>query len=81
MLKFVIFTVVTFLLGAFGFPQVIGSFQHLSEKKAYFFTMFLWAVLLLYVGYVSIFRYGQIWALLIGYGFSLFYALKSGKIK
>lgn len=80
MLEFIIFVVITFFLGAFAFPQVIGGIQHLGEKKAYLFTMILWAALLLFVGYIAIFKYHQWLAVLIGYGFTLGSALKSGKV-
>lgn len=79
-IKFVIIAALSWLIGVFGWSQVIGSLQNIRVRRSLLFTLILWMCILGVVAYVAIVRFDGTWALLVGYLVSLFQVLCSGKI-
>ena len=78
MFGFIIVLILSFVIGAFGFPQIVGTikYHHLFRPKAAFFTIFLWLIIL-GTGCAAV----MLWlnkyavALYIGYGMSFLFSL------
>ena len=81
MLKFIIVAVIAWLVGLFGWAQIVGSIQNLRIKKYLLFTMILWAVIMAAGAYFAIITFDSTWALVVGYGISFVQIIRSGKIE
>lgn len=81
MLKFIIVAVITWLVGVFGWAQIIGSIQNLKIRKNLLFTLVLWIVLLSSGAYFAIVTFDSLWALIVGYAISFVQIISSGKIE
>lgn len=71
-----------FILGIFGFCQIIGSFQNINERPGLWGTILLW-IAILGAGALFVVKYipGQKFAMIIGYAASFITALGQGKIE
>lgn len=69
---------ISFLLGAFGFPQIIGTIRFNLKAKSAPFTILLW-VLILGFGAFAVFYWFSSFkvALLIGYVISFLFSLNT----
>lgn len=81
MWKFIIILVLAYVVGVFGWSQVIGSLQNLSTRKGLAFTLILWLAILGVGAYFAIAKFDGLLPLAIGYGVSLVQTLFSGKIQ
>lgn len=81
MLKFIIVAVIAWLVGVFGWAQIIGSIQNLKIRKNLLFTLVLWIVLLSSGAYFAIVTFDSPWALIVGYAISFVQIISSGKIE
>ena len=81
MWKFAIIAVVSWLVGVFGWAQIIGSIQNIKTRKNLLFTLILWIVILSVGVYASIAHFDSLAALLVGYIISLLQILRSGRIE
>lgn len=81
MLKFILIAVLSWLIGVFGWAQIIGSLQNIKIRKNLLYTLILWIVILGVAAYVAIAHFNGLWALLAGYIISLLQVLGSGKIE
>lgn len=81
MLKFIIVAVIAWLVGVFGWAQIIGSIQNLKIRKNLLFTLVLWIVLLSSGAYFAIVTFDSLWALIVGYAISFVQIISSGKIE
>ncbi len=81
MLKFIIIAAIAWIVGVFGWAQVIGSIQNIKERPNLWLTLILWAVILLVVTYIVITKFAGLVPLAIGYVISLVQVLSSGKIE
>ncbi len=80
MLKFIVVAVIAWIVGVFGWSQIIGSLQNLSARKGLLFTMLLWIVIMGAGAYVAIVKFAAVWPLVIGYGIALVQTLSAGRI-
>ena len=83
-LLFIVTGVVAYLLGAFGWAQIIGSLQNVKTRGAgmTLFTVIFWAAIL--VGSYFLMRAvvpGEKIAYFLGLAISLVLVLRSGKIQ
>lgn len=83
-LLFIVTGVVAYLLGAFGWAQIIGSLQNVKTRGAgmTLFTVIFWAAIL--VGSYFLMRavvHGEKIAYFLGLAISLVLVLRSGKIQ
>ena len=77
---FIVVELVAMIVGAFGWSQIIGSFQNFNAGRI--FTILLWIFIIVGVRYLCIhFFPNQIIALYIGYGLTLIFTLQAGKIE
>jgi len=81
MLKFIIVAVIAWLVGVFGWAQIIGSIQNLKIRKNLLFTLVLWIVLMGIGAYFAIVTFDSLWALIVGYAISFVQIISSGKIE
>lgn len=81
MLKFIIIAAIAWIVGVFGWAQVIGSIQNIKERPNLWSTLILWAVILLVVAYIVVTKFAGLMPLAIGYIISLIQILNSGKIE
>ena len=81
MLKFVLVAAAAWLLGVFGWSQIIGSLQNMKAQKGLAFTLVLWVVLLAVGAYVAIAVFSSTWSLVIGYAIALLQTFAAGKIQ
>lgn len=81
---FIVVLAVAFVIGVFGFCQIIGSFQnyHIRGVGMTAFTVILWAFILI-AGFIAAksFFADQMIAYYIGTGASFLMSLKAGKIQ
>jgi hypothetical protein len=73
MFRFIITLAVAYVVGVFGFAQIIGSFRtfHIRGPGASMFTIILWSVILFGVAKLLLsFLGNETTALWIGYGIS-----------
>lgn len=79
---FIVILFLAYLLGVFGFCQIIGSFQNIKERPGLLGTVLLWIAIL---GAGALFVVKSIpdqkFAMIIGYAASLISALGYGKIE
>lgn len=83
-LIFIVVLAVAFVIGVFGFCQIIGSFQdfHIRGVGMTAFTIILWAVILIASFFAAkSFFADQLIAYYIGTGASFLMSLKAGKIQ
>ena len=83
MLDFIIFSavvIVSFLLGTFGWAQIVGSLRY--RQKGFIVPVVIWLAIL-FGGWLLVSKLiaSQIVALYIGYGASLVVMLCQGKIE
>lgn len=81
MIKFIIVAAIAWLLGVFGWAQIIGSIQNLYAHRKLLFTLILWTIIMGVGGYFAIAILNSLWALLVGYGVSFLQVISSGKIE
>lgn len=81
MLKFIIIAAIAWIVGVFGWAQVIGSVQNIKERPNLWSPLILWAVILLVVAYIVVTKFAGLMPLAIGYIISLIQILSSGKIE
>ncbi len=81
MLKFVIIAAIAWIVGVFGWAQVIGSVQNIKERPNLWLTLILWVAILIIVAYIVITKFAGLAPLGIGYIISLIQVLSSGKIE
>lgn len=81
MLKFVIIAAIAWIVGVFGWAQVIGSVQNIKERPNLRLTLILWVAILIIVAYIVITKFAGLAPLGIGYIISLIQVLSSGKIE
>ena len=81
MVQFIIIAVVSWLVGVFGWSQIIGSLQNISRQKNLIITLIIWALILSAGAYFAIVRFNALLPLLIGYGISFVQVIFSGKIQ
>ncbi|MBQ9838305.1 MAG: hypothetical protein IJO56_02240 [Oscillospiraceae bacterium] len=81
MIKFIIVATIAWLLGVFGWSQIIGCLQNLRTRKKLLFSLILWTVIMGVGGYFAIANFNSLWALLVGYGVSFLQVISSGKIE
>lgn len=60
MIKFILITVITWLVGVFGWAQIVGSIQNLHIRKTFLFTLTLWTIIMLAGAYVAIITFGSV---------------------
>ncbi len=80
MLKFIIILVLAFLVGSFGWSQIVGSLQR-KLRGPFLFTFILWLAIIAVGAYFAITKFEGLIPLLIGYGASLIFTIKQGKIE
>lgn len=81
MVKFILITVIAWLLGILGWSQIIGSIQNLRVKKNLLFTLILWAIVMATAAYFAIATFNGLWALVVGYSISFIQIISSGKVE
>ncbi len=83
MLKIIFIAVVCWVIGVFGFAQIIGSLQNIKQRGfgASIITILIWTIIL-GGAYCAVNKYfnSSVMGLYIGYGISLIQILFSGKI-
>lgn len=81
MLKFIIIATIAWVVGVFGWAQVIGSVQNIKERPNLWLTLILWIAILIIVAYIVTTKFAGLVPLGIGYIISLIQVLSSGKIE
>lgn len=81
MLKFIIIAAIAWIVGVFGWAQIIGSIQNIKERPNLWSPLILWTVILLVVAYIVVTKFAGLMPLAIGYIISLIQILSSGKIE
>ena len=81
MLKFVIIAAIAWIVGVFGWAQVIGSVQNIKERPNLWLTLILRVAILIIVAYIVITKFAGLAPLGIGYIISLIQVFSSGKIE
>ncbi len=81
MLKFIIIAAIAWVVGVFGWAQVIGSVQNIKERPNLWLTLILWNAILIIVAYIVTTKFTGLVPLGIGYIISLIQVLSSGKIE
>lgn len=81
MLKFIIIAAIAWVVGVFGWAQVIGSVQNIKERPNLWLTLILWNAILIIVAYIVTTKFAGLVPLGIGYIISLIQVLSSGKIE
>lgn len=71
----------SFVIGAFGFPQIVGSIQNRRTMPIWYVTIAIWAVILFVAAFFG-FRFLPKYKLFIiaGYAVSFLMTLSAGKI-
>ncbi len=71
----------SFAVGAFGFPQIVGSLQNIRTMPLWYVTIIIWTIILLFVGFLA-FHFLPKYKLffIIGYVVSFIMTLQAGKI-
>ena len=80
LLKFIIIAAVAWILGVFGWAQIIGSLQNIKTRKSLAFTLVLWIVIMAVGGYIAIAVLQNTWALVVGYLISFIQVKAQGRI-
>lgn len=81
MIKFIIIAVIAWLVGIFGWAQIIGSIQNIRIRKNLLFTLILWTIIMVAGACFAIITFDSIWALVVGYAISFVQIIRSGKIE
>ena len=86
MLKFIIILVLAWVVGVFGWSQIIGCLQRIPSRKGglvgmLMFTLLLWIAIMGVVAYFAIAKFDGLVPLLIGYGISFIMTIRAGKIE
>ena len=81
MIKFVIVATIAWLVGVFGWAQIIGSIQNIRTRKNLLFTLILWTTIMATGAYFAIMTFDSMWALVVGYAISFVQIIRSGKIE
>ena len=81
MLKFIIIAAIAWVVGVFGWAQVIGSVQNIKERPNLWLTLILWIAILIIVAYIVTTKFAGLVPLGIGYIISLIQVLSSDKIE
>lgn len=86
MLKFIIILVLAWLVGVFGWAQIIGCLQRIPSRKGglvgmLLFTLVLWLAIMGVGAYFAITKFDGLIPLLIGYGVSFVMVISKGKIE
>ena len=81
MIKFVIVAAIAWLVGVFGWAQIIGSIQNIRIRKNLLFTLILWIIIMIAGAYFAIITFDSMWALVVGYAISFVQIIRSGKIE
>lgn len=81
MLKFIIIVAIAWVVGVFGWAQVIGSVQNIKERPNLWLTLILWIAILIIVAYIVTTKFAGLVPLGIGYIISLIQVLSSDKIE
>ena len=81
MFKFIIVAVISLIVGAFGWAQIIGSIQNIRHRKYLLFTLILWTTIMAGGAYLAIVTFDSLWALVIGYGISFVQVISVGKVE
>lgn len=81
MLKFIIIAAIAWVVGVFGWAQVIGSVQNIKERPNLWLTLILWNAILIIVAYIVTTKFAGLVPLGIGYIISLIQVLSSDKIE
>lgn len=81
MFKFIIVAVIAWLVGVFGWAQIIGSIQNIRIRKNLLFTLILWTIIMVAGSYFAVATFNSAWALVVGYGISFVQIIRSGKIE
>lgn len=81
MLKFIIIVAIAWVVGVFGWAQVIGSVQNIKERPNLWLTLILWIAILIIVAYIVTTKFAGLVPLGIGYIISLIQVLSFGKIE
>ena len=69
---------ISFLLGAIGFPQIVGTIRFNLKAKSAPFTILLWVLILGFVAFVVFYWFSSFKAaLLIGYVISFLFSLNT----
>lgn len=80
MLQFVIIAAVCWMIGVWGWAQIVGSLQNIAVRKNLIFTMILWIVVMGLGAYFAVMKFNGLVPMLVGYGISLVQILGSGRI-
>ena len=81
MIKYIVVLVVAWLVGVFGWAQIVGSIQNLKVRKMRIFTMIVWILIMGVGAYFAIVTFDSLWALIIGYLISFIQVIRSGRIQ
>ena len=81
MIKFIIILIIAWIVGVWGWAQIIGSIQNLSVRKNLIYTLILWVVIMAIGAYFAICTFDGLWALVIGYGISFLQIASSGRVE
>lgn len=81
MMKFILIAAIAWLVGVWGWAQIIGSIQNVRIRKNLWFTLLLWTIIMVAGAYLAIVVFDSVWALVIGYGISFVQIICSGRIK
>ena len=77
----VIIAVFSWIIGIFGWTQIIGSLQNVADQKKYFYTLIIWAIVVIGFAALVVAKFNGLWGLIIGYLISFIQILRSGKIE
>lgn len=79
MLSFIIILVIAWLLGVFGWSQVIGSIR--TKQNGFVVTIIIWLAILGVGAYFAITKFGGIVPMVIGYVISIIVVLGQKNIE
>ena len=54
MMKFIIIATIAWLVGVFGWAQIIGSIQNIRTRKNLLFTLMLWIIIMVAGAYFEL---------------------------
>ena len=81
MVKFLVIAIISWLIGLFGWAQIIGSIQNLNCKKNFKVILFLWSIIVIAAAIIiCILLKGKV-PLLVGYFISFIQVVRAGKIE
>ena len=77
---FIVEAIVLWLVGVFGWAQIVGSLQNIKVRKSLLFTLLLWVGIMGAAAFVAFRIRNNPWPIVIGYGVSLLQILFSGRM-